>query len=127
MFQIREEQMELFQDRGEREFESRMAKHVELQFPEEHQAMVHTAGPESVGKLIQAAIERAADYGITSEQAVAGLINLDVLYGTGFESTPGMEWSKEILEDTELEDITRINMIVELLPDDSGDNDVQDW
>lgn len=116
---INEEQMAAFEEYSARSFEKRMIAHLAEELPEEYEALSHGGtDTEAVPALIRGAVERGREYGIVSEEAVAGYIDLSVVYGQGFEDQEEYAWAKEILADPEFDDTTRIQFVLDEMPED---------
>ena len=124
MLTIRQDQMDVFRESGKRSFEVRMVKHIETHFPEEREALVQTGGEGAVYQLIRDMIARGETYKIVTERGVAGLIDLSVAYGQDFELYPEREWAREILEDESLEESTRVQLVLEQMPEEPVERDV---
>jgi hypothetical protein len=118
MLTIRDEQMSIFRAQARTAFETKMVRHISRCYPDEYAGLTRQGGDDRVRQFIRSAILRGARYGITTERALAGLIDLEVCYGPEFESRTEMEWAREILEDDSLEGPTKIDMLFELLPDE---------
>ena len=95
-----------------------MVQHIATSYPEENATLMAAGGESTVRQLVRDTIASGKSHGIKTEQALAGLIDLTVVYGRDFEFSPGMEWAEEILNDDSLEGSTKIDMIFELLPED---------
>lgn len=115
---VRNEQINEFEKRDASRFEDAMIKHIAACYPEENADLIAKGGPEAPRKLVRDTIERGEKYNITTEQAVAGLIDLTVAFGRDFEFTPEMSWTHEILTDEEMGGKAKIDMIFHLLPEE---------
>lgn len=104
MIVIRREQMEALSKASQRDFESRMIKHLKEFFPEE----CRRAGDERVLAAIRQGIVRAATYGITMEADVARYIDLSVVLGLDFDSGRRWPWAKTILNKPDLTPATKL-------------------
>ena len=115
---VRKEQVKEFEKRDSSRFEASMVKHIAECYPEENADLITKGGPGAPRKLVQETIERGEKYNITTEQAVAGLIDLTVAFGRDFEFTPEMSWTHEILTDEEMGGKAKIDAIFHLLPEE---------
>jgi hypothetical protein len=113
MFQIRSEQMAGLRQARLREFEARLVAHVNSQFPDEASVLETTGG---VLALVRRTIAHGQSLGISTERDLAALINLTVVYGEKFEDTVADPDVREVLHDAEMAPRTRLDLILEMLP-----------
>ena len=59
-------------------------------------------GQEGIGQLVRAQVDRAFAYGIETEHAMSGWLELAMELGPGFEHTDEHAWTRRILEDPDL-------------------------
>jgi cytosine/adenosine deaminase-related metal-dependent hydrolase len=96
MLKIYDEQTEAFAQAAMREFEDRMAAHLQRFF----RAECAQLGPEGLAELIRHGISRAASHGIVSEHDVALYLNLTVALGRDFDRDPLLPWASAALSET---------------------------
>lgn len=118
MLTIRDEQIATFEVQAKQRFETKLVRHIANCYPEEYAQIAVQGGEKQVRQLIRDSVSRAGGYGINTERALAGFIDLVVCFGLGFESLQEMEWAKEILADDSLGGPTKIEMVFALLPEE---------
>ena len=118
MLVIRTAQTKAFEDASYRDFIHRMTKHLLETFPDESTQLSQEAGPAAIPSFIEETIQLGRRWGLTSERAVAGLLNLTMVYGRNFELGPEMDWTIDILEDAEMDGQAKIDLIFRLLPEE---------
>ena len=74
-------------------------------------------GDEGLIKLVRDAEKRGANYGITSEQDIATLAELDLSLGAPFERQKHCEWAMALLADKTLSPGGRLALIMDRLPE----------
>jgi hypothetical protein len=94
---IRNEQMESFAASAYQDFEERMTRHLKKFFPETMNEMA----PNEIREFIGACVKGAAQYGLTSEQAVACFTHLPLLLGPDFETDPNWRFAPTVLSSHE--------------------------
>lgn len=115
MLTIRPEQMAVFRDDGIRRFEDTMLRHVAAHYPDEADAL---GGPDAILDMIRRTITYGRTLGFTIERDFAALIDLTVAYGEPFDQRIGDPDISEVLHDQEISPRTRVELIVEMLPED---------
>lgn len=100
MLKIYAEQTDAFARASVRDFEARMARHLQRFFPDESR----TLGQEGLLELIRHGVQRAESYAIVSEHDVALYLNLTVALGRDFDRDPRLPWARATLVDTPLPD-----------------------
>lgn len=99
MLKIRKEQKQAFAKREIKGFEDRMIEHLDTLFP----AYCETLGEPAVRRLIGLGIERAARYGIESENGVCIYVDTMFAFGRDFDADPSLPWAHALLVDREIE------------------------
>jgi hypothetical protein len=89
---IRSEQMQVFADRVDADFQQRLVTHVAQMFPERAVAM----GPTALRLRVRQAVARARFHGFQSERQIASFVDLEFLCGPGMDRRP---WALPILKD----------------------------
>jgi hypothetical protein len=109
MLTIRPEQMAVFRAHRIKQFEAAKLSEIRQQFPTWYEQL----GEEKTLRLIQAGIDKARRYGVTSRGDVSVLIDLMVRYGPDFDSRQDLEWQTEALRDSEVPDDARVALMAE--------------
>ncbi len=81
-------------------FVQRMENHLRYVLPDECSAL----GDTGLRELIGVGIDKAATYGIQIEYGVAKFITLMLMFGTDFCNAPEHPWTRQVLNDTELDE-----------------------
>lgn len=112
MLTIRRKQMDGFRAYMRQSFEDGMVEHIAHAHPAEYDALVDAEhGDARVRDLVREGIGRAATYEIATEHCVAQFIGLMVTVAPNFEETYAMGWAKEVLEDGELPEEAKMDVI----------------
>jgi hypothetical protein len=93
---IRLEQYDQLMADEVRDFVRRVYRHLCEHFPEECAA----AGEQAVRADVRFGIERAESYGLESEVDLVQFIDVQMVFGRGFDTDPRCPWAREILEST---------------------------
>ena len=118
MLQIRKEQIAAFEKVMRQKFEDRTVAHIAEEFPEEHQLMLDKDGGDAkVRALVWEGVERAAGYGITSEEPTTLYIDLMMGIAPDFDVQADMDWAREVLEDPDLPEDAKMDLIYSELED----------
>lgn len=99
MLEIRQEQMDVFDDYMLKKFENDLVVHLNTHFPQQCETMGETAVPE----MIHHGIKRASTYGIVVENHVSRYINLMFRLGKDFDVDPALPWVAPILTEPSYE------------------------
>ncbi len=107
MFRIRREQIDWFDEKGRREFVTRIS------------AWLASAYPECVGDLsdrqrddwVSACVSKAESYGVVMEPDVTQLLLIFMVLG--FEADERLEWVKETLTNRDLVGLGKVRRIVD--------------
>lgn len=102
MLAIREEQMGVLEQAVLRDFEDRMVVHLQRFFPQQYAAL----GNDGICETIQYGIERAKSYGVVDERDVCKYIDLMIVFGRDFDTSPKTPWAGRILNIESLTDPT---------------------
>jgi hypothetical protein len=94
---IRVEQMSAFSRAARQQWEERMVRYIETNFPSRYRDM----GEAGARQFIQRAVEKGAGFGIETEGAVAGLIELMIAFGEQFELSPDKAWANRMIANRE--------------------------
>lgn len=95
MLRIRKEQYEELGKIALKRFEDSMIEHVKKFFPKYYEVL----GETTIRKVILYSIDRAENYGFTTERDVCLYINLIFLLGSNFDMDPQLPWATVILND----------------------------
>jgi hypothetical protein len=109
MFKIRQQQMELMNQKKAEDFESRVYTYLMKTYPE----TLKRTPKDDVQKSIQAGIKRAAVYGMIAEYDVARFIDLMYLLSPDFDSNPNTSWIRTVLDDPEIHPGEKMDLIYE--------------
>lgn len=108
--QIRQEQLQAFDDAAMPAFENFMVDHLK-RFATRHCAVL---GEPGVRQVIQLGVKNAAAYGLTTRGPVRLFIELMFLLGSGFDRDPQLRWAHNILTDDNISDgPTRADVLYE--------------
>lgn len=113
MLIIRREQVEAFRRAAAQRFEHDLVADLRRNYP----GPSVRVGDEGLIKLIRDAEKRGAIYGITSEQDIATLAELDLSFGAPFERQKHCEWAVPLLADKSLSPGGRLALIMDRLPE----------
>ena len=94
LMRIRPEQMEAFRKQAMANFEDRAVDHL-------RQCTTEAVAPYSDDHLhmrVRQGIVRAEPYGLTTEQHVMAFVDTTFLVGEDFDTDPGQDWSRLILD-----------------------------
>ena len=105
MFVIRPEQFEALSAQEFRRFKADLAAHLRANFPERTEALSEAA----LGETIDTAIERAAPFGITSEDDLQRSLEYVMLYGPDMDTNRETPWIGEILARADLDGTAKLN------------------
>jgi hypothetical protein len=94
MLVIRDEQLAAFSEAGRKRFEAWMQAHLRRFFPRQCDAL----GDTKIEETIRYGIERAKSYGITVKRDVCKYLDLMVLFGRDFDTSPRLPWAGRILK-----------------------------
>ena len=110
--------MDAFRQAALQQFEDKMVEHLKECAPSHWKAIGEADGR----KVIRMGIERAKEYGITSEQGVCLFIDLSFFWGNGFDQH--LQWAAETLRDsrikTESEKLSRLRIEAVLHENDTA-------
>ncbi|GJJ00751.1 hypothetical protein RugamoR64_12890 [Duganella rhizosphaerae] len=90
--------LQTFAQQAHDNFVAAMAAHLHTHFP----ALAWSLTPDELRDHINACIERAARYQLTSQRQVCRYLNLAATYGWNFDGDPERSWMREILTDSSL-------------------------
>ena len=100
MLIIRKEQIAVFEEIAQKNFESELADHINKFIPKHAEAVGNDRLIETVGL----GIERAREYGFTNRGPVKFYIEMMCLFGCDFDTDPQLPWAQAILRDEEIVD-----------------------
>jgi hypothetical protein len=110
MLVIRKAQMDTLDAYSRAAFRRRVFQHVTADFPERSAEL----GAEGVQRLVEGAIAKGVDYGISSEDDLQGFVDLSVELGPDFEERADLQWAREILEKESLSGHGKVELIQQL-------------
>jgi hypothetical protein len=103
MLIIRKEQIAVFEEIAQKNFELELADHIREFIPKHAKAV----GEEQVSAAVSYGVERARQYGFTNQGPVRFFIELLCLFGCDFDTDPQLPWVQIILKDEEISDQTQ--------------------
>lgn len=98
MFNLRKEQLKVFEEAAARELESRMIAQLRSEQPAPFGAMDRA----ELGDLVRYGIERAMAYQLTAEADVLKYIRVMLALGKDFDRDPRYPWASHTLNDASL-------------------------
>ncbi len=107
MLTIRDRQFEALQLDRNRQFENRAVERIQQQYPDDYASF----GGDGALSIVRHAMRFGPARGIRSENALAGLIQLFVEFGMGFELAPYRHWALRILDHPALPGPLKVNLI----------------
>ena len=111
MLRLRSGQIEALDAAVRAAFHRRAIAHLRAAFPG-HETLRDT---DRATATVDAAMERAADYGITSERDVVRFIDLEFALGTDFPDRDPTAWVRNVLEAPRQSPAERMNRIYDRL------------
>ena len=102
MLRIRTGQMQTFEQAAMSAFELRMVNHLRTYFPWHYRMW----GPETARNVVRYGIQKAQDYGFTTERDICLYLTLIATLGGNFDTDRQLSWAKQILTDTSLSEPT---------------------
>ena len=110
MLILRREQWESLRAAQRKRFIDKMCLHLRRHFGEELASMEEAALRTHVSE----AIDKAADYELTTEQDCCRYLNLAATYGWGFDKEPDNAWMKNYLTDPEVSNPSqRLSLLID--------------
>ncbi|MGH9378975.1 MAG: hypothetical protein ACRD1I_09250 [Terriglobia bacterium] len=108
MFNLRKEQLKIFETVAAKEFEERVLANLRELFP----APCSKLGAAALAEIARYGIERAKSYGIVAEPDVCKYIGIMLNLGKDFDRNPRYPWAARTLNDASLGDPSaRINRL----------------
>jgi hypothetical protein len=104
---IRKAQMEALQRKQVLDFEQRSALRIRGQYPDD----CVTLGDEGILNLIRYTMHSGAAWGIHSEHALNGLMQLYIEFGRELELAPYRQWALQLLGHRKLPGAIKVNLI----------------
>jgi hypothetical protein len=102
MLIIRKEQMQVLEQAAFGGFEDRMVVHLQRFFPEQYAAL----DDDGMRETVRYGIEWAKSYSIVDERDVCRYIDLMIVFGRHFDTSPETLWAGRILNQESLTDPT---------------------
>ena len=112
MLIIGKDQMEMFSKNMLIRFEDRMVAHLQTTFPDQMKDM----SEPDLRVTIQAGIDSAAQYGVTTEDDVPRYLEYMVTYGSDFDTNPKTSWAGEILRTESIDGSVKMDLLDEHSP-----------
>ncbi|MGH9351348.1 MAG: hypothetical protein ACRD2G_04180 [Terriglobia bacterium] len=100
MFNLRKEQLKIFETVAAKEFEERAMAQLREQSPAQCAAL----GEDALAEMVRYGIERAKSYGIVAEPDVSKYLNVMIQLGRDFDRNPRYPWAARTLNDASLGD-----------------------
>jgi hypothetical protein len=95
MMLVRTPQLDAFRLAAEQSFVDEMVRHFRRFSPPLHR----TLGDERAERAVRRGIDRAVGYGFTKRGPIRLFLELEWLFGTGFDADPQIPWARELLTD----------------------------
>jgi hypothetical protein len=111
MLIIRSAQMAVFRERRMKQFEATKLSDLASRYP----SWYAQAGEAQALHTIRTGIGKARGYGITEVSDVSTFIDLMVRFGAAFDTLDSMAWETEALRDAEVDDGSRLELLLERL------------
>jgi hypothetical protein len=89
------------------EFEERAIVRIRQEYPDDYAAL----GQEGTLSLVRHTVRSGAARGIHTEQALGGLMQLYIEFGTGLELAPYRQWALELLDHPKLPGPIKVNLV----------------
>jgi hypothetical protein len=115
MLVIRKAQMDTLDAYSRQTFRRRMFQHVNAAFPQRAAEL----GAERLQRLVDDAVAKGVDYGVSTEEDLQGFVDLTAELGTDFEQRSDLQWVKQILEQDSLSGHSKLELIQKLRPGSS--------
>jgi hypothetical protein len=96
MLHIRREQMQVFNESRQRQFEARAVDYLKSKYP----VIYRERGEDQILRLIRKMIDKAKDGGLASEAGVMVCVELSLAYGEEFDQREA--WAYYIIYQSEL-------------------------
>lgn len=103
MLVIRKEQIAVFEEIAQKNFERELLDHLKKFIPKHAEAV----GNDQLIDTVSLGIERAREYGFTNRGPVQFYVEMMCLFGCDFDTDPQLPWAGEILKDEEITDQTQ--------------------
>lgn len=100
MLVIRKEQIAVFEEIAQKNFERELADHIRKFIPKHAEAV----GNDQINETVGLGIERAREYGFTNRGPVQFYIEMMCLFGCDFDTDPQLPWAQAILKDDAIAD-----------------------
>lgn len=100
MMLVRAEQLRAFRVAAELDFVDEMVAHFRRFSPPLHRSL----GEERAEAAVRRGVARAVEYGFTKRGPIRLFLELEWLFGTGFDADPQVPWAGEVLSDPGLDD-----------------------
>lgn len=100
MLKIRQEQMTVFEEHAERDFEEEMVQHALKSAPR----LSRVIGEPGVRQTVTMGLERAKQHGFTNRGPMRFYLESMVAFGSDFDTDPQIPWAAEILDDQSMPD-----------------------
>ena len=107
MLIIRKKQIEILSQFMLKKFKDRMMTHLRRNFPDQTQNIKNTP----LQTMIQTGIDKAAVYGVNTEDDVRRYLEYMVMYSPNFDANSETPWGRDILEDKNLNGTEKMNRI----------------
>lgn len=100
MMLVRAQQLEAFRAAAEQQFIDEMVAHFRRFSP----PLFRTLGDEAAECAVRRGVARAVDFGFTKRGPIRLFLELEWLFGTGFDIDPQIPWAGEVLAEPSLGD-----------------------
>ena len=93
----------------ESSFVDHIAAHVQEYFPDRYRRL----GLPAVRTLITQTVKKALEYGFVDDGHLCQFVDLAIVFGSGFDTDPGIPWASQILGDESLSPALRMKRLGE--------------
>ena len=100
MMLVRAPQLEAFRVAAELQFIDEMTAYLRRFSP----PLYRTLGDERAEEVVRRGVARAVEFGFTKRGPVRLFLELEWIFGTGFDTDPQIPWAGEVLSDPTIED-----------------------
>jgi hypothetical protein len=109
MFRIRSEHLDAMKESYERGFEAEALAHLRTMLADRTESL----SDENLLRRVRSGANRAAFYGLETEQEIMSFIDASFFLGEEFDVDPGLAWARQLLDDRQLDPAARAETLLE--------------